>query len=51
MNRVKRTIPIEAYQRLAPLMGKQHQKNAEKMRKTLERGEEIAKIFEFFVLN
>jgi hypothetical protein len=30
-------------------MSKQHQKNAQKMNKTLSRAEEITKIFEFFV--
>lgn len=35
LSRIKRTVPITAYQRLSPFLGKQHQKNAEKMRKTL----------------
>lgn len=39
MSKIKRTIPIEAYNRLGPLMGKNHKKNAEKMRKTMARGE------------
>jgi hypothetical protein len=38
LRRLKRTLPIKVYQRLSPLLGKQHKKNAEKMRKTLERG-------------
>jgi hypothetical protein len=35
LSRLKRTLPIKVYQRLSPFLGKQHQKNAEKMRKTL----------------
>ena len=33
------------YSKVAPFLGKQHQKNAEKMNKTLERGNEIKKVF------
>lgn len=47
----KRTLPVEVYNRLSPLLGSQHVKKAEKMIKTLKRGEEIGKVFEFFTMN
>ena len=49
--RLKRTLPVEIYKRLGPLLGKQHVKNAEKMVKTLKRVQDIGKIFHFFVTN
>ena len=38
-NELRRRIPVVMYSNVAPLMGKQHAKNAEKMKKTYERGE------------
>jgi hypothetical protein len=35
----RRKIPIEIYRRMGPLLGKQAQKNAQRMTKTMERGE------------
>jgi hypothetical protein len=37
-NELKRRLPVLFYSKVAPFMGKQHQKNSEKMIKTLERG-------------
>lgn len=51
LRRWKRSVPLEIYRRLGPLLGKQAQKNAQRMQKTMTRGQEIAKIFEFFVRN
>jgi len=51
LTRLKQRLPVEAYLRLSALLGKTHQKNAQKMIKTIERGEETSKIFEFFVNN
>lgn len=51
IEKLKRKIPLDIYMRLSPLLGKQHQKNAQKMVKTLKRGEEVSKLFEFFVNN
>lgn len=44
-----RKIPISVYSRLAPFMGSQHVKNAQKLIKAEERAQEIKKIFDFFV--
>lgn len=35
----KRRLPLEAYKRISPLLGKQHEKNATKMIKVLNRGD------------
>lgn len=43
-----RTIPIAVYSRIAPFLGNQHVKNAQKLVKAEERAAEIKKIFEFF---
>ena len=51
IQKLKRKIPLEVYLRLSPLLGKQHQKNAQKMVKTLKRGDEVSKMFDFFVNN
>ena len=45
ISKSKREIPLKVYTRLAPFLGKQHQKNARKMLKTVKRGEEVSKIF------
>ncbi len=50
-HRLKRRLPVWLYSKIAPVLGKQHVKNAQKMEKTMTRGIEITKIFEFFVLN
>lgn len=49
LQKLKRKLPVEAYMRLGPLLSKQHQRNAQRMFKTMARGDEIARIFEFFV--
>ena len=49
--RMKHKIPIEIYKRISPLMGKQHEKNANKMLKTFNRGEDVSKLFRFFMNN
>ena len=36
---LKQRIPVEIYLRLSVILGKQHQKNAHKMAKTIRRGE------------
>lgn len=50
-HRLKHKIPIQVYKRISPLMGKQHEKNANKMLKTFNRGEEVSKLFRFFMNN
>jgi hypothetical protein len=40
-NRIKRAIPIKVYQRLASLLGEEHQKAANKMEKSLARGTQL----------
>lgn len=47
----KRRLPLEAYKRISPFLGKQHEKNATKMIKTLNRGDEVSKLFKFFMTN
>lgn len=39
VRRLQRNIPVEAYRRLSPLLGKQAQRNAQRMVKVLERGQ------------
>ena len=51
LEQLKRRIPIMAYKRLSPLLGKSHEKLSTKMLKTLKRGEEVSKLFEFFMSN
>jgi hypothetical protein len=46
---LKRRLPLEVYSRLSPFLGKQHVKTAHRMVKTFQRGEEVSKIFEFFM--
>lgn len=50
-SQIKREIPLWMYGKLSPYMGKQSQKNAQKMMKTEERAVEIKKIFHFFTKN
>lgn len=45
INKLRRQIPLKIYMKLAPLLGKHHQKKAEKMVKTVKRGDEVSKIF------
>ena len=51
MEKLKDRIPLEAYKRVSPLLGKQHEKQASKLMKTMNRGEEVSKLFEFFMNN
>jgi hypothetical protein len=44
-NRFVKRLPIWMYGAVAPILGKQHVKNVQKMKKTVERGDQIAKIF------
>ena len=45
LNQLRRRLPIVMYSKISPYLGKQQQKNAEKMLKTMDRGLEITKIF------
>lgn len=38
LKKLQRQIPVQAYLRLAPFLGKQHEKTAQKMNKTIKRG-------------
>lgn len=44
-----RLVPITAYSRIAPFLGSQHAKNAQKLIKAEERAIQIKQIFKFFV--
>ena len=48
---MKRSVPSWMYTKVAPYMGKQHVKNAEKLKNTIERGNKIKDVFRFFVEN
>ena len=39
LRKLQRQIPVNMYLRLSPFLGKQHQKKAQKMSKTISRGE------------
>ena len=51
LEKFRQKLPVEIYQRLSVVMGKNHQKNSQKMNKAIERGWETSKIFEFFTSN
>ena len=51
VHKLKTKIPMQLYRRISPLLGEQHEKNATKMFKTFQRGEELSKLFDFFVSN
>lgn len=51
MSKWQRKLPVWLYTKVSPLLGKQQMKNAQRMGKSMARGEEITRLFSFFIQN